>query len=182
MNIIDYLIKYWYIVLAFITAIFYAGTYVAKINLLYKKSFNIDNNLNEIKNDIKSINGYFRSLESLLLNQGVLKNGFYGSSSPISLKEKGIKALKESKFINIFNENKEALFNLLKEKIEKNPTKTKYDLQVIAIEIMRDLQNDKMIIPVKNYVYEKGLDLNEILIAMGLYLRDKFLEEFGNEY
>ncbi len=88
--------------------------------------------------------------------------------SPIQLNEKGRSFLSESEADKFVLENKDELVNKIK---EKNP-KSAYDIQVYAREVVESLRDDDRFTKFKNFVYQKGDELEPIYIVMSLYLRD----------
>jgi len=94
--------------------------------------------------------------------------------SPLQPTELGRKYIIESGLEKILNEEK----SMLKEKIELllvGLEPTEYDVQEKAREVLISLKDDPLMNPVKEYAYQNGLDVDIILRAGGLWLRDDYL-------
>jgi hypothetical protein len=97
------------------------------------------------------------------------------SSSPLHPTEYGFKLLKESGMEKIIHENREKLFQELKAALGKNPTS--YDVQEKSIGIMLSNKDKSLFNPIKEYVFERGINIDVILRLGGLILRDEYLKE-----
>ena len=94
---------------------------------------------------------------------------------PISLTEKGMDALTESGFIKMFGKHGD---NILEKVRNSNPA-TEYDVQEKSVSVVRDLCDESFINPVKDYAYEKGMNVEHVLYFGGIYARDKYFKKFG---
>lgn len=93
--------------------------------------------------------------------------------SPLQPTEYGAKLIKESGLEAILDGKKPALTEELKKLL---PEKfTPYDVQEVARQLMVSKKNDSDFRGVKDYAYDNGLDVDIILQAGGLWLRDDFL-------
>ena len=102
----------------------------------------------------------------------------YTSNSPLNLTDYGEILMEESGFNDIIG-NSEKREYLIKLVITKQP-KTNYDIQQFSMDTMAELVelNDPAVIPLKNYAYKKGLNLEIILNSAGIVLRDEIMKEF----
>lgn len=117
--------------------------------------------------------------------QTILKNNIRGltimnsiierSTSPLRLTNHGASLIRESGLEKILNDNKELLCAKLKAKLPQNHTE--YDVQENARKLLNELKNDSLMNPVKTYVYDHPMDMEMILNAGGLWLRDDFLKQ-----
>ena len=93
--------------------------------------------------------------------------------SPITLSERGTRLLNESgakKFVDAH------LDELLKTVKERAPA-TDYDIQEEAQKVIKELQNDPRLNPIKDFLFKDGSTLDEAITVMGIYLRDHILEK-----
>lgn len=88
--------------------------------------------------------------------------------SPISLSEMGEDLLKKSGADKFVLENQSELV----EKIRKENPSTAYDVQEAAKRVVSSLVDDEKVIPLKNYAFKEGLELNNIFLVTAIYLRD----------
>jgi len=95
--------------------------------------------------------------------------------SPISLTERGDNVLKESGGMDYVDDQKESLLAFIR---DKNP-KSAYDVQEFAKLAMELRAKEDDFIPLKNYAYKEGMDLDDILFVTGIYLRDITLDPLG---
>jgi hypothetical protein len=58
---------------------------------------------------------------------------------------------------------------------------SKYDAQEISRKVRVSLRDDPMFSRMKEFAFEKGLDLSGILVASGLVVRDAMIEELKLE-
>lgn len=96
-------------------------------------------------------------------------------NSPISLNERGTKLLNESTANEFVDKNLQELV----EKIRIAGAANAYDIQETAKTVVQSYRNDIRFLPLKNFAFEQGIDLNIIEVATAIYLRDKTLPQFG---
>ena len=97
------------------------------------------------------------------------------SASPLAPTEYGSKFIHDSGLERILNERSFFLKTELSKRLPENHTK--YDVQENARSLLVDLKNNEITNPVKNYAFERGINVDIILRAGGLWLRDDFLGE-----
>lgn len=97
------------------------------------------------------------------------------SYSPFKLTEKGEKFLEELGFFDIFKDHSDDFFNF----IDSEDPKTEYDVGASAMKSIFFLFNNKYFYPIKNYLYEnpKKEKLKTLILYIGVYVRDKYLEQ-----
>ena len=95
------------------------------------------------------------------------------AGSPVAPTEYGRQLIVESGLEQILN--KYAVY--LRERLDAKiiATRTKYDVQEAARALLIELKRDKIMNPVKQYAFDQGIDVDVILKAGGLWLRDDFL-------
>lgn len=141
---------------------------------------------NEIAAAIKNEISPFRSIANAITEiQTIIRNKFKGiniihtmteqGSSPLNPTEYGAYLIKESGLEKILNENKELLCTKVKAALPSDYTE--YDAQEKARQVLLDLQNDPIMNPVKEWVYQNPTEIETVLRTGGLWLRDDFLRQ-----
>lgn len=95
--------------------------------------------------------------------------------SPLSLTDKGKALLLDSGGESYVEANKKTLIDAIKTKKPQSA----YDVQEFAREAIAERADTKEFVPIKNYLYEQGLDLERATRVLGIYLRDMALTELG---
>jgi len=96
-------------------------------------------------------------------------------NSPLALNDYGEKILKDSGGDSFVITNLDDLVSKVK---AMNP-KSAYDVQENSREVVRSISNEQRFIPIKDYAYKEGIDLNLLIVVMGVYLRDLALPKLG---
>lgn len=125
----------------------------------------------EIRTEVKEIRDKTIACETSLKERGPLKK----SRSPVSLTERGEKVIEESTGKSFIDSN----YAELKSLVEDEKPKTSYDIQEVSHAIVFLYKEDPRINSVKEYAFKEGLELDDILDIMGIYLRDLILKEKG---
>jgi len=137
--------------------------------------------LGKLEVKISQITNAIVEIQTLLTGRGYTINQklVITNSSPMKLTEYGEQMMQESGFYKIAEANKRFLIDLVK---NKSP-KSNYDIQEFSYQILKELatQNHPVSIPLKNYVFQKGLVLEIILQAAGIVLRDMVMQELKFE-
>ncbi len=95
--------------------------------------------------------------------------------SPVTLTDRGNRILIESGGQSFVDKNYEEL----KQKIEKEKPATSYDIQETAKQVIDEIKDDTRINPIKEYLFKEGMEIGDIIVVLGIYLRDKILKERG---
>ena len=95
--------------------------------------------------------------------------------SPISLNEKGLALLEASGAKQFVQDNKVSLIA----KIRELGHSTAYDVQENAKKAIASLKDDANFVPLKQYAFREGIELELIELAAALCLRDTALSDFG---
>lgn len=95
------------------------------------------------------------------------------NGSPLRPTAYGVQLIVDSGLEKIIAENKEDLCIKLKAVLPKDYGE--YDVQENARNLLVNLKDDPIMKPVKEYVYNNPMDIEIILKAGGLWLRDDFL-------
>lgn len=93
--------------------------------------------------------------------------------SPLQPTAFGEQLIKDSGLKKILDDQSSFLKAELSKKVSEKDTE--YDVQEKARSLLIELKNIEMMNPVKKYAYDNGLDVDIILKAGGLWLRDDFL-------
>lgn len=155
------------------TAIYTFGRFSERIKHLEKESGSIDSKLDTLINCFNRLIGKLENIKEL---KGVLDNIYYQVSSPKTLTDAGKQMMKDSGLEDFINQNKEELMK----KVNETKPKTEYDIEQNSSNIMLSLSNDSRINQIKDYAFKNGKDLNLMLMASGLYLRDIVISEAKN--
>lgn len=148
-------------------------------------------NLHQISKDIskletssKAFEERFNSLHSEFsaLKGGIDRDrehysGLVKAKSPLSLTERGLKVLEESGGKKYIDENKDALIKLIN---DEGP-RTSLDIQELSKKVIELRKEDEKFIPIKEYVYSKGLIFDHVIMALSIYLRDLALAEWSSK-
>lgn len=114
------------------------------------------------------------------LEAGVERDRIYNEliqkKSPFTITEKGYIALKESGAQKFIDNNR----SILIKKVEDMNPKSSYDVQEYCKQVISEYTNSDDFIEIKEYIYEKGFDLESIVMTMMVYLRDIILAKRRN--
>jgi len=132
----------------------------------------LETKIDTIDSKVGKIDGRVANIE------GRMGIGYATASSPIHLTPKGEEILIESGAKTIIdNEDNK---NVILDKILAEPKPTNaYDAQVKTKQIIREMAGNQMFTPVKNYAFQKGIELDVILNVISIYFRDFVLEKLG---
>lgn len=163
----------------YITAIF-SGTgfaIISAVGYLFYKTGKYQNIVDEMKitltiaiNKLDILSNKVAALEA-----GVERDRIYNEliqkKSPFTITEKGYIALKESGAQKFIDNNR----SILIKKVEDMNPKSSYDVQEYCKQVISEYTNSDDFIEIKEYIYEKGFDLESIVMTMMVYLRDIIL-------
>jgi hypothetical protein len=142
---------------------------------------NIDTSLNGIRMSINALTVYLKS------NDPNIDVSLFVKYSPIELSEFGKAILRDIGGKKVIDENTGTFLV----EMEKQQFKTGLDAHTFAINMIMNMFNNDIFIPVKNYIFnnpnykyktkdgkelEYHLDINDAYTILGIYLRDKFFE------
>ena len=101
---------------------------------------------------------------------------FASSKSPLVLNEKGTNILNNSGVKELVDSG---LPQLIEEIREKNPQNA-YEVQECARKVMLNIKNNTTLLPkLQNGAFNTGVDVDSVLFAGSLYLRDLALPKFN---
>ena len=138
----------------------------------------------DLKEDIKDLDRDIEKLDkkiSFIDNrvsyiEGSLKVGYTKSVSPTILTEKETDVLIESGAKEIVDTNKQKILDEIL--ADPKPTNA-YDVQEKTREVIEEMRDDPIFLPIKDYAFQKGINLYAILGIIAVYFRDFVLEELG---
>lgn len=102
--------------------------------------------------------------------------GAIGRGSQLSPTELGAKYIKESGLEAILDDKEKKAFFCEKLKAILPEHYSDYDVQEGSRRIMLSLKDDAMMVPIKQYAFQNGLEVEVILGAGALWLRDDFMD------
>jgi len=149
------------------SALFVIGQYKAKVDRVIEDQKSCDKKRTDMKTELDKL------LEFKTQAQKFIDEQIYNKKSPLSLTELGKKLVTESSLDKIFEQVKDDLVSML----EKEHLTTQYDVQEHARSLMDNLTDYSPFQPVKQYAFEHGQDLGQILRAGAIMLRDYYFEK-----
>jgi len=116
-------------------------------------------------------------ISEILLQQKLTRECvFVISESPVKLTAAGITAIAEAKFQEFYEANK----NVLLERIKKTNPKTMADLEDVCKNVMLQIEDTLPgFEPIKQYAYQHGQPIQNILFACAIALRDVAAKELS---
>jgi hypothetical protein len=166
------------IVLSLITGFGVVAVYKGKVDRIEKDAEKQDTKTESIRKDADGKIAALRTDVDQLLEfktqaQKFIDKNIYKDQSPLSLTEFGQKLVDDSGFREIFGKVKDNLVEML----EVQHPDTQYDVQEKARALMDGLADYQPFAPIKDYAFKHGKDLNQILRAGAILLRDYYFEK-----
>ncbi len=147
------------------------------INNLEKTDERIEGKVDKIESFTRVAANSIVEMQTLMSGQGytIAQKLAYTPGSPLKLTDYGETLMKESGFYEILKNNRPTLIDLVK---NRNP-QTNYDIQENSMAVLKELakSNNKLVAPLKNYAFNKGLNLEILLNSAGIVLRDEVIKE-----
>lgn len=139
---------------------FYIGQKLQILTSLNKTS-------NTIKANIRAISNALIDSETVEWDGRYLKD-----YSPLTLTQEGIEYLKQTNFIDVFEQHENDVFDYI---IQESP-QTKYDVENASVTSVLSLADEEYMEPVKVYLYNHPKDsMSKLAKIAGVYVRDKYL-------
>lgn len=132
----------------------------------------VDNNctdITEIKREQKEVRDKVIACETSLKE----REPYTKRKSPISLTDRGQAFLSDSGGQKYIDEHLDKLF----EDVEEKKPKTAYDVQEFSREVVQLKSEEDEFNPLKEFLFKEGLDKDDLVVVMGIYLRDLILEK-----
>lgn len=135
----------------------------------------------EAQKRLSTLEGQFSAMSgqiNILLQNS--PSNYVQAKSPISLTEKGEELLEESGIKRYIDENYDQLRNDIQEALEpKGDDYSAYDVQELAMSTIKKSVDEKDFVTIKDYAFDKGINLANIELVGGIHLRNKVLESLG---
>jgi hypothetical protein len=150
-----------------------AGAYIGFVRL-QERVKTLETKVKELGEDGKKIND--KVVECCIRIDERGGKGLTRSKSPVSLTERGYDLLQKSGGQAWISQYRDELIKAIK---DKNPLSA-YDVQEYAQEVLKGLVtlNDPRLKPLKDYAYAQGIELDDIILVMGIHLRDETMPSF----
>lgn len=146
------------------TALFTIGQYKSKVDRLEADVDKMTEKKERLRTDVDKL------LEFKTQAQKFIDQAIYKDQSPLSLTSFGEQLVSESGLKEIFDDVKDDLTEMLE---EMEPT-SQYDTQEKARALMDNLAGYEPFKRVEQYAFDHGKDLNQILRAGAIMLRDYY--------
>jgi outer membrane murein-binding lipoprotein Lpp len=149
------------------TALFTIGQYKNKLDRMEKDVEKLAERKEALRTDVDKL------IEFKTQAQKFIDRSIYKDQSPLSLTEFGEELVNDSGLKDVFDDIKDDLAGMLE---EMEPT-SQYDVQEKARALMDSLAGYEPFRRVEKYAFDHGKDLNQILRAGAILLRDYYFEK-----
>jgi len=137
---------------------------------VYREKVNhLEKEVEKLRTEMKEIRDKAIACETSLKEREPLTK----RKSPVVLTDRGNKVLTDSKGNEFIDTN----YTELKKAVEATNPQNSYDIQEASRKVVEGLKDDQRINQVKEYLFKEGMEFNEIVEVLGIYLRDKILKE-----
>lgn len=161
------------VVLAIVASI---GTALLTLGKYKQKVDTLEDNIKTLQQEMKDLSKSVTACETRLEErQKYTPENVVKRRSPVTLSGVGTELLKKSGGDKFVDEH----LNDLIERIKQKSPKTAYDVQVLSQEVLKDIQNDDIFNPIKDFAFKEGTDLDVMFVVMGIYLRDIAIPKLG---
>jgi uncharacterized protein YihD (DUF1040 family) len=149
------------------TALFTVGQYKNKVDRMERDFEKLADKKETLRTDVDKL------LEFKTQAQKFIDRSIYKDQSPLSLTDFGEKLVNESGLGDVFDDVKDDLVEMLE---EMEPS-SQYDAQEKARALMDNLAGYEPFKRVEKYAFDHGKDLNQILRAGAIMLRDYYFKK-----
>lgn len=161
-----------FVINAIIAAAVGWGAASRKIGTYQNKVDNLETTIGKdehggLRKTVGDIHGKVIACETRLEERGPLTK----RESPVSLTERGSAFLEDSGGKKFVDDN----FGELLASVEVMEPKTAYDVQEDAKKVVRALEDDQRLNPIKEFLFKDGSTLDDVFEVMAVYLRNKVL-------
>jgi hypothetical protein len=132
------------------------GKYIEKVDQLEKCNF---------QQRISTLEGSFNARRDI--------GAYTQTKSPISLNPKGETLLDASGGRMYVDSN----FQKFMEEVDVQQPKSSYDIQELSKRVIKAHAGTDDFTTLKEYIFKEGIELEVLTVVLGIYLRDKILEE-----
>lgn len=166
------------IILSLITGFGVVALYKGKVDRLEKDTEKLEKKVESTRKDCEAKIAVLRTDVDQLLEfktqaQKFIDKQIYKDQSPLSLTELGQQLVDDSGFKEIFEQVKDNLVEML----EEQKPDTQYEVQEKSRALMDSLASYQPFKPIEKYAFEHGKDLNQILRAGAILLRDYYIKK-----
>ncbi|MCK9578197.1 DUF2730 domain-containing protein [bacterium] len=182
-TILDFLKDYWAIITSLILGALWLvelgksrlSKRVENIEKDVKKIDKIEIQVEDIKKDIEVIKNNLKIIEHAIIKCDAIQinSEALRACSPLNLTEKGLEIIKNSKFEEVFKENRKDFFDF----IDNQKAENSLDIESAAIRSILFLMNKEYFNSVKEYFY--NFPNESMWIVLGIYVRDYYMKERG---
>lgn len=148
-----------------------AVTFYSTQQVISEKLKRLEDDMRDLKSQGQNLRDKVIASEAILKERGPVVR----SSSPVSLTERGQAILAESGG----NQYLEKHLDKFVAELKKRKPKSAYDVQEFSKEIVEGQSNTEDFIPLKNYLFQEGIGLEDLVLVLGTELRDRALPELG---
>lgn len=153
-------------VVAFATASYKFGKIEQRTSHLEEDSKDEKKEVRELGKTVSEVKG------QLSVNNPAL---YVQRRSPVTINERGEKLFHESRADKFLENNNDELL----EKVKTAGYQTAYDIQENSRIVINGYRNDERFVPLKDYAFKQGIDLELISFVLSLKLRDLALASCG---
>ena len=146
----------------------FIGKYREKVDRHDKDNEKLHQQFLEISNRLSRLEGIVDSNNTI--------NKYVQSKSPLGLTEKGKALLMDSGGKDYID----SVYASFLQEIVKQKPKTAYDVQELSKIALEARVNKDEFIPIKEFCFEKGLNVKTVIDVLGIYLRDKLLPDIAD--
>lgn len=144
------------------------------VQIYKEKIAHLQKDVDDLKKDYKELRDKVIKSETCLQERGTW-SPFFQRKSPVSLTKEGQELLRRSGGKLFVTENFSELFARID---EKHP-KTAYDVQALSRTVLEGYAQDDRLVPIKEFAFNEGYELELLLTVMGIELRDLALKKKG---
>ena len=143
-------------------------TGVATFFVYREKVSRLEKDVGKLHDEVRDIRDKVIACETSLREREPLTK----RKSPISLSERGRRVLEDSGGRKFVDDN----LKELKKAVEGKSPQTSYDVQEMARKVIRSMTDDTRLNGMKEYLFKEGIDIDDLITVLSIYLRDKVLE------
>lgn len=130
-------------------------------------------NVADLDKKVSKLAEHMGVIKTHLVTSGGLDVGLFGPGSPLKLLPAGIRLLERTGFKKIYHDNKEWFVNEAKN--YKHDTIS--DIDDASFKIMEKCRDGNDFADFKEIAYQNGINLDVLLRALAIYLRDELAKE-----
>lgn len=129
--------------------------------------------VDDLKKDSKKLLSHVDIMKTHLVTNDGLNANLFAPGSPLQLLDKGKKLLQDSRFEEIYKENKTWFLD----EIKKNKINTLADIDDASMRVIEKCRDNQKYCNFKEIAFENGVSLDVLLKVLAIYLRDEAAKE-----